>query len=91
MCLKDLEYLEREVTLKKNQIAGAKEWLAQQPAESQKRINEQLATITHPLQKDLAMLHAARNRAGFDFVRTLGTAQTAPASAPKAAPAMSVA
>ncbi len=92
LCLKDLEYLEREATLKKNQIAGARDWLAQQPAESQKRINDQLAATTHPLQKDLALLRVVTSRISFDVARKLGAGQTAPAPAgPKAAPAMSAA
>jgi hypothetical protein len=90
MCLKDLEYLEREVTLKKNQIAGAKAWLAKQPAELQAFIHDQQAKITHPQQKELAMLRHVLNRMNFDNSRALAS-QVAPAPAPKAAPAMRVA
>ena len=91
LCLKDLDYLEREVTLKKHQIAGAKAWLAKQPAELQSFINEQHAKITHPQQKELALLRLVLNRMNFDNSRALAAGQLAPAPGPKAAPAMRVA
>lgn len=84
MMLKDLDYLEREATLNKKQIAGAKEWLERQPDDVKELIVRQLDGTTHATQKDMRLLQLVLNRMRFENSRTLGAMQTTPATKPAA-------
>lgn len=82
LMLRDLDWLEREVSLKKNQIAGAKEWLSHQSDETKERIEKRLAETTHPQQRELALLQLVLNRMRFENSQLLSKAaktRTAPA------------
>ena len=77
LSLKDMEYLEREHTLNKKQIEGAKQWLAKQPKEVQDFIAQQQAEIGHPQMKDMELLRLVLNRMRFENRQALGSAATA--------------
>jgi hypothetical protein len=89
MMLKDLDYLEREATLNKKQIAGAKEWLERQPADVKEFVGNQLEGTTHAAQKDMRLLQLVLNRMRFENSRALAATPTAPA--PKTGAGMKVA
>jgi hypothetical protein len=72
LSLKDLDALEREHRLNKNQIEGAKTWLAQQPADVQERINAKVTEIKHPLMQDMKVLQLVVNRMTFENKVQLG-------------------
>ena len=55
LMLRDLQAVEREVSLKKNEIAGAERWFEQQSDDVKGFIRQQLADTTHPLQRQLAL------------------------------------
>src|SRR5688572_29452794 len=70
---------EREATLNRKQIAGAKEWLEKQPENVQEFIGRQLESVTHPAQKDMRMLQLVLNRMRIDNSRALAASPGGPA------------
>lgn len=81
LSLKDMEYLEREHTLNKKQIEGAKQWLAKQPKETQDFIAARQAEIGHPQMKDMELLRLVLNRMRFENRQALG-ASSGPGAGP---------
>lgn len=72
LSLKDMEYLEREHTLNKKQIEGAKQWLEKQPTEVQELIARQQTEIGHPQMRDMEFVRLVLNRMRFENRQALG-------------------
>lgn len=71
LSLKDMFAVEREHVLSTNEIAGAKEWLQQQPVGVKARVQARVDHLSHVKFREVTLLTAVRNQMRFSSGQSL--------------------